>query len=370
MPLSRLTAMCSAVLMLPLACTGQATPAPAAGASAAAPAAAAPAKPAYLSDPKFVAVFTAAKELEHKRQYDFAIDDYKKANKIAGGACSGCLDKAFALQIGLHNFKDALATADQMAAIAVSPIEKSIAAGDRGRALLAQAGDKPKPGQLDAAHQAFQQAMTEYPKNNAARYHDACVLARMGKDDEASKEFADCAAMEKPGELMAVRARHFAEDPKLSLNQMAPPFQVTTLDGAKFNLDDMQGRVVLIDFWATWCGPCNEELPHLAKIVKEFSAQPLVVISISVDKDEEKWKDFVAKHQMTWVQYRDKDGSISRNFGNQLIPSYYMIGSDGVMVQTNRMGADADVEGRLKKLLKQAHEEPKASGGEVATAGN
>jgi hypothetical protein len=62
---------------------------------------------------------------------------------------------------------------------------------------------------------------------------------------------------------------------------------------------------------------------------------------------------------MTWVQYRDGDGAISRSFGNELIPSYYMIGSDGVMLKTERMGTDDNVEGKLKKLLKQAREEAK-----------
>jgi thiol-disulfide isomerase/thioredoxin len=366
MPLFRLVTVCTAFLLLPMVCAAQNATAPT---TAATPAPAPAAKPAYLSDPKFLSVIAEAKDLEHKRNYSFAIDDYKKANKISGGVCSTCLDKAFTLQMETGSFRDALATANQLDAMAVTPLDKSIAAGDRGKALLAQAGDKPKPAQLDAAHQAFQAALTDYPKNNSARYRDACALARMGKDDEASKEFADCADMAKAGDPMAVRARHFAEDPKLSLNKMAPPFEVTTLEGTRFNLDDMQGRVVLIDFWATWCGPCNEELPHLAKLVKQFSGQPLLVISISVDKDETKWKDFVAKHEMTWLQYRDQDGSISRSFSNELIPSYYMIGSDGVMLKTQRMGADDDVEGKLKKLLKQAHEEPKSGGKEVA-AGN
>jgi len=315
---------------------------------------------AYASDPKFVAAMADAKQMERQRQYEFAIDDYKKANKIAGGTCLDCLQKTYKLQYGLGDFKAAIATAEQLMAVASSPSNKSVAEADRGAAIVAKAGEKPKPDQLDAAHQAFQAALTDYPNNNAARYQDACVLARLGKNDDARKEFSDCAAQASPTDPMRGRAQRFAEDPALSLAKMAPPFEVTTLDGKRFNLDDMQGRVVLIDFWATWCGPCNEELPHLAKLVKQFSEQPLVVISISVDKDEAKWKDFVAKHQMTWVQYRDADGSISRRFANELIPSYYMIGSDGVMVATHRMGADDDVEGKLKKLLKQAREEQMA----------
>ena len=118
----------------------------------------------------------------------------------------------------------------------------------------------------------------------------------------------------------------------------------------------MQGHVVLIDFWATWCGPCNRELPHLKKITQEFAGQPLIVISISSDKNEATWKEFVAKHEMTWVQYRDSDGAIGRNFGVQYIPSYFVVGSDGVMT-SQRMGSDSDVEGRIRKLLKQVHED-------------
>ena len=327
-------------------------------------------KPAYEADPRFVSAWKDARDLEHHHQYNFAADAYKKANKVADGKCLACLKKTFELQTGMGNYKDALKVTDEIAASSSEPAIQSLAQLDRASVIVAQAGDKPKPAQLEAAHTAYQAALTAYPKNNSARYGDACVLARMGRNDDAGREFAACAAQASPTDPMRNRALHFAENPALSMNKMAPPFEVTTFDGAKFNLDDMQGRVVLIDFWATWCGPCNEELPHLAKFVQKFKDEPLVVISISVDKDEAKWKEFVARHEMTWVQYRDADGSISNRFGNNLIPSYYMIGSDGVILKTQRMGSDDDVEGKLKKLLKQAREEPRPVSKEVATASN
>lgn len=115
----------------------------------------------------------------------------------------------------------------------------------------------------------------------------------------------------------------------------------------------MGGRVVLIDFWATWCGPCNEELPHIQKIAKEFAGQPLVIISVSWDSDEAKWKDFVQKHEMTWVQYRDADHKLSEQFGINAIPHYFTIDSDGVLT-AEMMGSGSDVEGKLKKLIKRA----------------
>lgn len=311
---------------------------------------------AYLSDPKYNSILEAARQSEHKHQYNDALDGYKKASKIAGGTSYTCLQKIYELEYQTSDFKAALKTTDQMQSLAVTPREKSLAAGERGAALLSQAGDKPKPAQLDAAHEAFQMALAANAENNSARFHDACVLARMGKTDDAGKQFARCADAASPSDPMRVRARHFAENPLLSLEKMAPAFEVTALDGSRFNLDTMQGHVVLIDFWATWCGPCNRELPHLKQITREFADQPLVVISISSDKDEAKWKDFVAKHEMTWVQYRDSDGAIGRNFGVQLIPSYFVVGSDGVMT-TQRMGSDSDVEGRIRKLLKQARED-------------
>ena len=218
---------------------------------------------------------------------------------------------------------------------------------------------------MDAAHTAFQAALTDFPGNNAARYSDGCVLARMGKDDDAKQQFTACAQAASANDPMRVRAAHFAENPSLSLHKMAPAFEVTALDGSHFNLDNMGGRVVLIDFWATWCGPCNEELPHVQKIAKEFANDPFVLISISWDDDEAKWKDFIAKHEMTWVQYRDADHKLSNEFGINAIPHYFTIDSDGVLT-AEMLGSGNDVEGKIKKLIKRARES-KAAPTQVAT---
>ncbi len=285
----------------------------------------------------------------------FAKDAFNKANKIAGGPCLDCLDGLYSAQAGEGDYKGAIETAEKMESLAPTPVLKSLAEFKRGDAILRKAGEKPKPEQLEQAHEAFQQALTSYPQNLLALFRDGETLARLGKIDEAKACFSQCASMAKPTDPARLRAQHFAEDPTLALKKRAPAFEVTALDGTRFNLDAMNGRVVLIDFWATWCGPCNEALPEVKKIAKDFAGDPLVIISVSWDSDDAKWRQFIQKNEMTWLQYRDADHTLSRAFGVEAIPHYFTIDSDGVLT-AEMVGSDSNVEGRLKKLVAKARE--------------
>jgi thiol-disulfide isomerase/thioredoxin len=308
---------------------------------------------AFRNDPQFVSTIAEAKTLAAHRKYIFAIDSYKKANKIASGQCADCLSQIFTLQMKIGSYKDAVATTIALEALATTPNSRSLIKTDRGKALYRQAGEKGKPELLKAAHAAFQSALADHPKNANALFLDGYVLAKLGRMNEASDDFKACLSCVDPKDPAYGRAQHFAENPALSLAKMAPAFTVTALDGSQFNLDEMGGRVVLIDFWATWCGPCKEELPHMKKIAKEFAGQPLVIISVSWDSDAAKWKDFIAKNEMTWVQYRDADHSLSKTFNVEAIPHYFTIDSDGVLT-AEMMGSGSDVEGKLKKLVAKA----------------
>jgi thiol-disulfide isomerase/thioredoxin len=324
----------------------------------------------YKNNPKFEEAMRTGKGYLRAGHAEFAKEEFNKANKIAGGSCWECLDGMYSAEYGEHDLKAAIATAEKMESIAGLPILKSMAEFKRGDALLAKAADKAKPDQLEAAHEAFQEALKSYPQNLPAMFRDGETLARMGKIDEAKTCFTQCASLAKPTDPARLRAQHFAEDPLLSLKKRAPPFEVTALDGSKFNLDAMGGRVVLLDFWATWCGPCNEALPEVKKIAKDFAGQPLVILSISWDSDDAKWRQFVQKNEMSWLQYRDQDHALSNAFDVNAIPHYFTIDSDGVLT-AEMVGSDSDVEGRLKKLVAKARDAQKqrleaaaASGGQ------
>ena len=321
--------------------------------------------PAYRTDPKFINTYKEAKDLLRQRQYNFALDQFKKANKIATGKCTECLSQLYDLQIKMGSYKEAAATAAAAVEIAPTPRDKSSRQTDRGRAIYLQAGDKGKPELLNAADEAYKAAILADPKNPVPLYLDGQTLARLGKNDAASEQFKACLSCLNPRDPSYARAQLFAENPTLATHKMAPAFTVTALDGSNFNLDDMGGRVVLIDFWATWCGPCNEELPHLKKIAREFAGQPLVIISVSWDSDETKWKTFIDKNEMTWTQYRDANHNLSKAFGVEAIPHYFTIDSDGILT-AEMLGSGSDVEGKLKKLVARAkatHQTPPLAAG-------
>ncbi|WP_213806648.1 redoxin family protein [Granulicella sp. dw_53] len=309
--------------------------------------------PAYQTNPKYLSAMSDARQLTKGRQLIFAEEAYKKANKLAAGQDPRCLKELYEVQVNLGQYKEAASTATQLESIATSPAEKATAQLDRGMALFRQAGEKGKTELLQAADVSFKAAIASDPKSGTAHFFDGRILARLGQLDAASEQFKQCLSCISPKDPAYLRAQHFAENPALSTAKFAPAFEVVALDGQRFALDAMGGRVVLIDFWATWCGPCNEELPHLKKIAKEFAGQPLVIISVSWDDDESKWKNFINKNEMTWTQYRDADHKLSKSFGVEAIPHYFTIDSDGVLT-AEMLGSGSDVEGKLKKLIAKA----------------
>ena len=226
--------------------------------------------------------------------------------------------------------------------------------------LLDEALDRHKDEIFGRAHEEMTKAIAAVPKFPAAVFEDGRALAYLKQDEEAKQRFTQFVEMKKEDSPERQRAMLYISQPGLARAQMAPPFAVTTLGGKHISLDDLQGKVVLIDFWATWCAPCREALPHVKEMAKKFDGQPLIVLSVSVDSDEQKWKEFVAQNEMTWPQYFDHGfaGPVAKSFGVQAIPHTFTIDADGIL-QDEHIG-DAAIEGKLKKLIKRAQEKQAA----------
>jgi thiol-disulfide isomerase/thioredoxin len=285
-----------------------------------------------------------------------ALENFKKADKQDGGHCVGCQKKMVAYGIELQEWKTAETAAAELVAEAHGANDLALAHFDLGIVLRDKALAKHKDEFFAQAHEEMTKALATYPNFPDAVFVDGQIFARLKQDDAAKARFEQFARIAPADDPLRQRALRYISDPDLARARMAPAFSITTTDGQLLSLDGLKGKVVLIDFWATWCAPCRQALPHMREIVKKFKDQPLVMLSISLDDDEGKWKDFVTKNQMTWLQYRDGSfrGPIATLFSVKAIPQTFTIDTDGVL-QDQHIG-DASIEGKLKKLMARARE--------------
>jgi thiol-disulfide isomerase/thioredoxin len=93
------------------------------------------------------------------------------------------------------------------------------------------------------------------------------------------------------------------------------------------------GKVVLLDFWASWCGPCRQSVPDLKELQKAYGSDQLEVISVNEDKNEGAGRSFVAQNQMNWEQRFDSDGEMSRQYGVHAFPTFVLTDGNGTVLQ-------------------------------------
>ena len=122
-----------------------------------------------------------------------------------------------------------------------------------------------------------------------------------------------------------------------------PPAPVSSASFSEF-----RGKVILLDFWASWCGPCRNALPNLKRLQAVYGGSDFVVISISEDDDESAWHAFVFSHDMTWPQRLDSDGSMQSQFGVNALPTYVLIGRDGTILQ--KLVGEAPAESIVERI--------------------
>ncbi len=308
------------------------------------------------SDEKAQKTYKHALEALHDRRAGIALDEFKKADKQDGGHCFGCQKQLIKYGIELGEWKTAEQAAEEMAAEGQSEQDKALGHYQCAVVFMQEGLQKHKDEYFTHAHEEVSKVLAAFPKTSGAVLLDGKALAQLKRDDEAKAKFEQFVKMKPADDAERQRALRYIERPDLARARMAPPFAITTSDGQRVSMDDLQGKVVLVDFWATWCGPCREALPHIQNVAKKFRGQPLVILSVSLDSDEQKWKDFIGKNEMTWPQYRDGGftGPIAKMFNVTAIPHTFTIDADGVL-QEEHIG-DASIEGKLKKLLVYARE--------------
>jgi len=297
----------------------------------------------------------ALKELE-KGNRGSALEKFKKADKQDDGHCLACQKQIIKYGVEFGDWKAAELAAEEIVGETKDEKDTAIAHYQFARVLMEEALQKHKNELFARTHDEVNKALAAHANFPIALYLDGRALAHLHQDETAKARFEEYLKSGAGKDADRQRARRYINDPELARARMAPLFEVTTLDGQRISMDDLLGKVVLLDFWATWCGPCREAVPHIREIARKFQGEPLVILSVSLDSDEKKWKDFIAKNEMSWPQYRDGGftRSIARMFAVTAIPHTFTIDADGVL-QDEHIG-DAAIEGKLKKLIARARE--------------
>jgi len=115
----------------------------------------------------------------------------------------------------------------------------------------------------------------------------------------------------------------------LKKGEPAPLFSFSTLEGKKLKLADLKGKYVLLDFWATWCGPCMAEIPFIKQLRKKYPADKLVIVGISQDRDKRKWQETIKTEDMNWLHHLDTNADIAHLYGVNLFPTLVLIDKKG-----------------------------------------
>ncbi|MDE1192774.1 MAG: TlpA disulfide reductase family protein [Arachidicoccus sp.] len=148
-------------------------------------------------------------------------------------------------------------------------------------------------------------------------------------------------------------AEHLALMGKITEGNPAIPFTQNDVNGKPVSLSDFKGKYVLVDFWASWCGPCRAENPNVVKAYNKYKDKNFTVLGVSLDQSADSWKEAIAKDNLTWTEVSDLKywkNEAAAKYGIQAIPANFLIDPNGIIIGHNLRGDDLD--NKLAEVLK------------------
>lgn len=173
-----------------------------------------------------------------------------------------------------------------------------------------------------------------------ARHYQASDKARKTKTEKLFREVVDLNA---DSIMVDIALGNLHEMEALSVGQNAPGFEAKTISGEWIALSDLRGKVVLLEFWATWCGPCRPEIPHLKEVQEKYGGEDFQLVGISLDASIEKLRQFVQSRDVSWPQVQEAGGfhtGIAKKYSVLGIPRSYLIDRDGKIAAKDMRGKE------------------------------
>lgn len=212
-----------------------------------------------------------------------------------------------------------------------------------------------KKATLDEFRDSLMAHLKKFPKFEENSFFARWYIEAIVELDEAGAQKKLEALSKSEFPALAEVADQQLEKVKTMAELKTKPLDIkfTAVDGQEIDLSKMRGKVVLIDFWATWCGPCMVEVPNVVAAYKKLHPKGFEIIGLSFDQDKEKLLSVTKAKEMTWPQYFDGKGwqnKFGQRFGIDSIPTMWLVDKKGMLVS---MEARAGLEEKVEKLLKQ-----------------
>jgi tetratricopeptide (TPR) repeat protein len=269
--------------------------------------------------------FEKARQLLQQHDYFNALKAFQRANQLASGkSAESFLGMAQAMQ-GMKVYKNAL-DASQLAIDLAGDDSRLLARSHKVRGQVFDA-----MGDLAGAETEFRAALAADPASRIAdlHYELGLVLMAQHRDEEGIAELTKEIEI-RPNGTTADEARALIANPRRAREKYAPEFAFVASGGQQISLAALRGRIVLLDFWASWCAPCVRALPSVRKLQKDHANDPFVLVGISADHDEKTWRAFTSRNGMIWPQYWDQDNRLQGLFNVRVIPTYVLIDGEGI----------------------------------------
>ena len=294
---------------------------------------------------------------QSKHKYQLAQDAYRNADKLSHHNSADAYLKLSAVDRKLGDFSSALDEAKKALKAAGDNKAWATQAHLVHANLLVQLSSKPGDKKLKEAEADIRQALSLDPSKAIAHFNLGYVLLKQERDPEGISELKMYLAASDASQTNLQEARRMIANPIRAREPFAPDFAFTSHEKQTISNSALRGKVVLMDFWGTWCPPCRESVPALRELQKKYAGKGFELVGVSSDDDEDVWRTFVQAQKMNWTEYIDLSGEVLQAFKIESFPTYIVLDKDGVMRFRQSgfgEGTAAELSDAINKALKRA----------------